>query len=172
MKLTSGELRRLLTYNANTGVFTWNTRVSQRCRIGDTATGRVTSGGYIQITISGRVYVAHRLAWLYVYGEWPDDELDHVNGNRSDNRIVNLRPATRKQNMENKRLYKNSSSGSRGVSWDSKAGMWRASVTSLGKAHHLGFFHDKEEAAAVAREKRLQLFTHNTLEDLSPQFSS
>lgn len=168
MHLTQTALQQLLNYDPITGQFSWATRVSQRCKPGDPANGRDNGNGYRQITLQGEAFMAHRLAWLYVYGEWPKEEIDHINGNRSDNRITNLRKASRKQNMENKRLYRNSTSGVRGVSWDKKSQKWRAHIRSNGKSAHLGFYEDLGEASAAARAARLQTFTHNTTADMSP----
>ena len=98
-------LRSLLDYSPVTGVFTWRVTRGGKAHKGDVA-GAVNNLGYILITVDGATYRAHRLAWLYVYGEWPEQYLDHINCVRSDNRIVNLRLATLGQNQANRRKTK------------------------------------------------------------------
>lgn len=93
--------------------------------------------------------MAHRLAWLYVYGEWPDAEIDHINGNTGDNRISNLRPATRAQNGANRGRQTNNASGVKGVCWHAQSGKWRAMIRISGKSRHLGLFNDIGAAAAA-----------------------
>jgi len=97
-------LRDLLDYDPETGVFTW--RVARRggASLGDIA-GGPNKKGYIKIRLDGKMYYAHRLAWLYMYGVWPTKFVDHINCVESDNRIVNLRIATRAQNMANSRKH-------------------------------------------------------------------
>src|ERR1700719_1662744 len=99
-------LRELLSYDPETGVFRWLVRKRQNVKAGDVA-GSFDGCGYCKISIDRRAYKAHRLAWLYMTGEWPPAEIDHINMNRADNRFANLRLATRHQNMANQRLYAN-----------------------------------------------------------------
>jgi hypothetical protein len=100
--ITAERLRQLLHYDPERGVFTWLSRPAERSwntRFAGTRAGTINGLGYVVIGILGRRYKAHRLAWLYVHGEWPGRELDHINCDKSDNRIANLRPATRSQNI-------------------------------------------------------------------------
>jgi len=90
---------------------------------------------------------AHMLAWLIVYGEWPNGQIDHINGDRLDNRIKNLRVVTQQQNAFNRVLYKNNSSGVKGVSWSIAQQAWHAQIRVTGKRIHLGFFKSKNDAA-------------------------
>lgn len=110
------ELRELLDYDPASGVFRWRHTTRGYVQKGRVA-GCYTKNWYVNICVRGRNYGAHRLAWLYVHGEWPPKFIDHVNGDLSDNRIANLRPATRAQNGANRKLESNSSSGLKGVSW-------------------------------------------------------
>lgn len=146
--LTQARLKELLSYNSDTGEFVW--RVSHR---GPHPAGRRAGSdkgnGYWQIIIGGRNYLAHRLAWLYAHGEFPPDQLDHINGNRSDNRLVNLRPATPAQNTRNAKLWSSSTSGLKGVSYDKRADKWRANITVNYKQKFLGRFSTAEEAHAA-----------------------
>lgn len=100
-QLTVVQLKELLHYNPETGVFTWARSVGQRARIGRVAGSKVPSG-YIKISVSKRVYSAHRLAWLYMTGSWPENEIDHVDNNPSNNAFSNLRAATKSQNAQNR----------------------------------------------------------------------
>jgi len=122
LPLTQERLKHLLHYNPDTVVFTWLSKPSRRINSGSIA-GRIKpKKGYVEIGISGRIYLAHRLAWLYIYGTWPKEQVDHINGIRNDNRIKNLRLATTSQNQWNKKMQKNNTSGIKGVSWDNQRG--------------------------------------------------
>lgn len=150
--ITQADLKSRLHYDPETGVFT-------RLR-GIGKVGRVASNGYLQIMVIGERHMAHRLAWLYVYGEWPSTQLDHINQDRLDNRIENLRLATNKQNGENVRLFKHNKSGYRGVSFDRGEGKWRADIKHNGRNIALGKF-DCIRLAAIARvEAEEHYFTH------------
>ena len=144
-ELTAEYLRELLSYNPETGEFVW--RVSCRgTKAGDIA-GTSGSQGRRHIIIGYARYKAHRLAWLYVYGKWPEKLIDHINGVRSDNRIENLRAATKSINKINESLRSNSQSGFIGVSWHTptdsrKTSKWVAKIALAGKHHHIGYFHD------------------------------
>lgn len=159
-KLDIDLLRSVLHYDAETGVFTWKVRTSNRIKIGGVA-GAVGEHGYILIRIHGVLYKAHRLAWFYVHGEWPQAEVDHINGRPADNRLCNLREATRKQNMENRGLNANNSTGYRGVTFTKRLGKFKATLRHHWKTHNLGHFDTAEEAAAVVSAKRAELFTHD-----------
>lgn len=118
--------------------------------------GTYQSSGYIQITIDGTAFLAHRLAWFYVYEEWPD-EIDHVNGDRKDNRISNLRSCTRSQNMSNRPVRLDSKSRVKGVSFHKASRLWRAQITFNKKVIHIGSFKNKEDAGLAYRLKSIEL---------------
>lgn len=99
--LTQDRLRELLTYDSETGVFRWTKRFSTKIPK-DLSAGIVYPRGYIAIRVDGRRYQAHRLAWFYVHGVWPENDVDHINGEKGDNRIANLRLATRSENLSNR----------------------------------------------------------------------
>jgi len=153
-------LRSMLHYDPETGIFTWRSKPSKQIKIGDVA-GCLGDHGYILIRLRGVLYRAHRLAWFYVYGEWPTEEVDHINGKPSDNRLCNLREATRKQNMENRGLNANNSTGFRGVTFTKRLNKFKATLRNHWKTHNLGHFETAEEAAAVVSAKRAELFTHD-----------
>lgn len=112
----------------------------------------------MEIGINGRSYLAHRLAWLFVHGQWPDAEIDHKNGDRTDNRLCNLRCVTRQHNLMNQRRPRsNNTTGYLGVCVDRERGAFQARVQVSGRAHHLGRFDTPEaaHAAYVAAKRRM-----------------
>ena len=113
--------------------------------------GSPNKWGYLQVQVDERSYRVHRVIWLMEKGRWPG-ELDHINGNRTDNRIENLREVTRQDNMRNNPLSSKNSSGSMGVSWDSSMGKWRARLAVNRKSVHLGYFKNKSDAIAARDE--------------------
>lgn len=144
--LTAEQCRSLLAYDEATGIFT--RRASKRGDCVGRRAGVVTTNGYLRIRIGTKWYPAHRLAWLYVYGEWPPDDIDHADVNRQNNRIGNLRLATRTQNHAN-RMPQPHSSRFKGVSFDKQTGRWRASIKMNRRLIALGR-HDTEEQAHAA----------------------
>ena len=130
-------LRQILFYDADTGVFIWRQSGMGR-RIGDMA-GTI-GHGYRIIMIDWRRYRAHRLAWLYMTGEWAAAEIDHINLDKADNRWSNLRSATRCENMANTCIRSNNTSRLKGVYWHKRAGKWMASIQADNKQRYLGLF--------------------------------
>jgi hypothetical protein len=143
--ITQEQLKEILQYNSETGIFTWIKRTSIRITIGKIA-GSLTNRGYSCIRINGKIYLSHRLAWLYVYGYFPK-LIDHINLDRKDNRIVNLREATQSENMRNSGLKRTNQHGFKGVSLDKRDMVWFARARINYKVIHLGRFKTKEEAA-------------------------
>ena len=147
--LTQADLVERLVYEPATGLFHWRAAVSRSIRPGDIAGGR-TSLGYTTIKICRSRYMAHRLALLYVHGAWPAGEIDHINGDKTDNRMENLRDVDVRINQENRRgLQANNQSGAMGVCWSKKKRKWNASITVHKKHVHLGTFDDIEAASAA-----------------------
>lgn len=146
--LTQERLKDVLHYDESTGIFTWRVALSRRVRIGDVA-GTVTNRGYITIKIDGRLYRAHRIAWLYVHGTFPPDQIDHIDHRRANNSIANLRLATQSENSMNMRLSAKNTSGFKGVSMYKPSGKWMAYAKLGGKQYHLGYFHTAEAASAA-----------------------
>lgn len=136
-KITQTLLKKHLNYDHHTGVFTCITK-----RIGTGGVGSVVGspndGGYLLITILGRSYKAHRLAWLYIYGYLPELNIDHINRNTSDNRIINLREVSHVCNMRNSGNRKDNTSGVKGVSWHKDRRKWVVQINLNGQRHYLG----------------------------------
>lgn len=145
-RITQAELKSLLTYNEETGYFYWKNLVGYRSKVAGKKAGTLNARGYIAINISSRPMLAHRLAWLYMHGEWPSLQIDHINGVRTDNRIANLRLATRYENMRNIKRKSTNKSGYKGVSWSAECKKWRACIVHQGKTVHLGVFTEKDAA--------------------------
>jgi len=139
--LTQTELQKHLSYDPQTGSLVWLLPASRRA-LGAEA-GYVRPDGYRMITVHWRKYLAHRLAWLHVHGVWPPQFIDHINGNRSDNRLSNLRLADYSTNGMNRPPQINSRWG-RGV--HKRAGKWIAEIKNNGVKKYLGSFNSPEEA--------------------------
>jgi hypothetical protein len=170
--LTAEQLRSLLDYDPETGHFRWRDGINHwRAGLpaGTLATpkwrgshiviglGTTSEYRYQWIGVRKKVYFAHRLAWLWFYGEWPKGEVDHINCDGTDNRIVNLREATPTQNSYNRTRRKDNKSGIKGVSWSKRSGRWLAHISHQGKAIHVGLFDTKEQAAAAYAEAAKRL---------------
>jgi hypothetical protein len=164
MEITQEQLKKILHYDPETGIFRWRYSVAKRVKPWDVA-GSKNSQGYILFKLNNQGFKAHRLAWLYMTGVWPKDNIDHKDMDKSNNSWGNLREATSKQNQENIPLRKNNSSGFRGVSWYGPLQKWAAYIRHNKKKVHFGYFKTAEEAAQVAAAKRAELFTHDTGRD-------
>ena len=154
--ITLAQMREILDYNSKTGAFLWKARAdrskSWNSAFAGTAAGWVDKKGYIIITI-GVDYRAHRIAWLLAKGKWPPPELDidHRNRDKGDNRIENLRIATRTQNNANANLRSNNRSGAKGVSWDKVREKWTVRTRVGGKYCYLGRFDEFDDAVEAYR---------------------
>jgi len=155
--LTAEFVRSAIDYCPETGIFRWKHRKDRtpawNARWAGKIAGSPGSEGYINIGFDHKLYRAHRLAWLYVYGSWPGDtqEIDHVNMCTGDNRIANLRLATTSENCSNRGRRSDNTSGFRGVSFHRAHGKWQAYVCKDQKQIYLGYF-DSLDAARTARE--------------------
>lgn len=162
--ISQERLKEVLDYNPCTGIFTWMIRIGARANIG-VKPGTVDNGGYLKIVINGQAFMAHRLAWIYVYGgDISSSEVDHINGDRLDNRIENLRLANRNENSWNQKIKASNTSGVKGVSWDKTAKKWRAQCMVNGVKCFIGRFNsisDAERAVVSFREKFHGKFVNN-----------
>lgn len=171
-KLTAEYVRECLAYDAETGVLTWKQRPrshfknkqawsAQKTNFAGTVAGSDTGIGYLSVVIDAQRYGSHRLAHLIMTGNWPEAEIDHVNGVRNDNRWANLRAVTKAQNHQNKRTPLNNTSGFRGVVWSKQRCKWVAQIKLAGKTIHLGIHKTIESArsARIAAEAELHPYS-------------
>jgi hypothetical protein len=160
--MTQDQLKKILSYDPETGLFHWKIKPSKRFAKGMQAGS--LGDGYIRIHTNGRQYGAHRLAWLYVHGVEPEHQIDHINGNPSDNRIVNLRQATQMENAQNiRKPQKNNSHGNLGVTYDPKKKLWRTRISINGTRKYIGKFKTQEQAAQAYLEAKRSMHPFNTL---------
>jgi len=155
--ITQDYLHEFFHYDSETGVFSRKKRTSPSTTIGEIV-GSDKGNGYVMLCIQSRLYLAHRMAWLYVYGETPCANIDHINGNRADNRICNLRLANQSQNIANSKLSKANTSGCKGVTWRKDTQKWSAGLMLNYKHIALGSFKTKEEAAEAYKKGAMQHF--------------
>lgn len=154
--VTPQQLRQLLIYNPDDGTFRWRRRREvnkmaaawNRQFAGSRAFVRKAPKGYMQGHISHIGILAHRAAWAYVHGEWPAGQIDHINGDRSDNRLSNLRVVSASENAKN-RERKKGREGKVGVTWYPRSKSWRVQIGHEGQAISLGYYKDFEKAVAV-----------------------
>ncbi|MCV8287799.1 HNH endonuclease [Escherichia coli] len=164
-------LKEALEYAPDTGVIRWKQRPkihfktenswrATNANFAGKVAGARDSDGYLRIGICGRLYRSHRVAWALHYGYWPDNEIDHISGDRSDNRIDNLRSVTSAANSKNLRLYSTNKTGIPGVGWYKARGKWRAKINVSGKVKHIGYFDDFREAMKARKAAEMQLQYH------------
>lgn len=165
--LTPSQLRELLHYDADTGALTWRQRAADwfsspvACarwntrHAGRPAVSVLSASGYLVGSVADEKFMAHRVAWAVYYGRWPEHTIDHINGNRSDNRIANLRDVPEAINRRNTKRGKVSSSGVNGVYFDKARGKWMAYITAGGPMKNIGRFNCLT-AAAIARKRAEQ----------------
>jgi hypothetical protein len=146
--LTRERLIELLHYNSITGVFTWReSRGGSALAL--SSAGSSDDKGYIKIRVDGKTYKAHRLAFLYMEGEFPPEDVDYINGIKYDNRWCNLRACSRSENLYNTRTRRDNSIGVRGVHWNKGNGKYRAQIYTSGGQVYLGYFDTIDEAKAA-----------------------
>ncbi len=158
--LTQDKLHALLKYDPITGVFTNRVTRNPRAKINEPA-GALTSQGYIAFQIDSVKMYAHRAVWLYVYGSWPKEEIDHINRNRADNRLVNLRAATRLANSHNTGKHVTNTSGHKGVTLHRRSKRWQVQLRANNKTFYVGQFAqltDAVQARAIA-----EIFLHKAI---------
>lgn len=178
-------LNKLLDYDPDTGEFTWRERTADmtreptreesgrkksrehmtkvwNTRFAGKPAFRIDRIGYMLGSVDKKILFAHRVAWAMHYGEWPPHEMevDHINGDRADNRIANLRIVTPAENSKNKRLQKTNRSGYAGVVWVESRQRWEAGISDAGRAYHLGSFYTKAEAVAARKAAEKVLGYH------------
>lgn len=147
-------VRHRLSYDPETGIFRWNTYPKAKRMVGQIA-GTIRSSGQVVILLNNQAYLAHRIAWVYVTGENPKDQIDHINRNPSDNRFCNLRECSGSENARNKGMYSNNTSGVKGVT--KFRGRWAAKVGIDGKKVFLGYYESLQAASIAVKLGRASL---------------
>jgi hypothetical protein len=153
--LSVDEIKNVLFYDKETGLFMWKSTVSPKGVKGSFAGSVATNKNgckYLRIGYKGETHLAHRLAWLIVYGEFPANQIDHIDGDGLNNKISNLRTADVFQQAQNRGMHKSNRSGAKGISWKSNRNKWQAQIEFNGVAKYLGSFDTKEEAASAYAE--------------------
>ena len=146
--LTQENLRSLFDYDPETGVFTRLKATGSRSKLGP-VTRAPYKNGYIYLSVDGTRYLAHRLAWLWVYGAWPKHTVDHIDRNRLNNCIGNLRDVTHRTNTHNQTMRNTNTSGYTGVVWSKQTNKWIAQIKAGGRCHNLGHYPDIKQASAA-----------------------
>jgi len=159
VNITQPDIKKLVHYDPNTGFFTW--RESRKGASKGKRVGNRMGIGYIEMRVYGTRYLGHRLAWLYMTGEIPPEQVDHINHIRDDNRWCNLRLASISENRKNQSLNKRNTSGIIGVSFDKSRGKWEAKIKSDGKYFHLGRYADINDAVAARKAAEQDLGFHS-----------
>lgn len=148
-ELTAEYLREILHYDPETGVFTWKKQTSNNVKVGD-QTGNISTWGYVQIYIRRQQYAAHRLAWFYAHGRWPNGQIDHVNRVKTDNRLANLREVTAIVNCQNRPPRKENP----GAYYDARISKWRSIITVNKKRISLGYYASADLATEAYLEAK------------------
>lgn len=170
--ITAERVRQLLDYDPITGVLTWKFRPDHFFKEGKgiytasakaktwnkrwagKSAGWLKPNGYKMVCVEWSQIREHHIIWLIMTGEWPKDQIDHINGIRDDNRFINLREATGPENQQNMKLNAKNTSGYNGVSWHGQTPKWTAYINAGGKRHHLGMFDNREDAHVAHLEAK------------------
>lgn len=159
MTLTQSELKSLLTYNPQTGIFIWN--ISRGKQKKGNIAGSLNGKGYLRIIINSKEYLSHRLVFLYMNGKMPTEEVDHINRNKIDNRYLNLRLVSHKENHLNKGVFRNNKVGLSGIEFNKAKNQWRVRIQKDKKRYFLGYFDDLEVAKEARRKAQNELGFHS-----------
>ena len=159
MKLTQAEVQKLFWYEEETGRLV--RKFSRGKGFAGTHSEAKDKNGYLVVGINKKLYRAHRVVWLYVHGEWPKGDIDHINGIKDDNRISNLRDVTRAENLQNQKASRKNTSGFKGVWFQKSSNRYVAVIESNRKRYYLGCFETPEEAASAYSEKAAVVHKYN-----------
>jgi hypothetical protein len=155
--LTREFLRSVFDYNSETGDLVWKKNRGNNKVKGKIA-GYTNKDGYILIRVNDKLHYAHRLVWFWVMGEWPKNQIDHINRIRNDNRWVNLRSATPSQNKQNTVARKDNKLGIKGVFWCKRSKKYKVKITVNKKYIHLGYYSNLEEAIKIRKKAEKEYF--------------
>lgn len=162
--LTQERLKEIFSYDVQSGEFLRIKSLKGGQKNGFIASGTAARTGHLSIGVDGKKYQAHRLAWFYVHGEWPEGEIDHIDHNPANNAISNLRDGTRAQNMQNLiGPTKRNTSGYLGVRWCTQMRAWQARIGKNYVHHNLGYFSTAEEASAAYLSKKREIHEFCTI---------
>lgn len=166
-KLTQNKLKELLNYDPESGVFSWKLTPTNSVKVG--ASAGSLSHGYIRIMVDGKHYHAHRLAFLWMEGYFPENDVDHINRIKDDNRWCNLREVSRSCNIRNTGNPSTNTSGVKGVSWNKRDNKWQTMISVKGKQHNLGYFESLDNAVFARYNKEKEL-NWNDCDSNSPAY--
>lgn len=150
-------VRATFDYDDHSGQLIWRRRAGARVVLGATAGTLNRQIGYLVVRLAGRLHYVHRLVWLHVYGNWPADQIDHIDRDKTNNRLHNLRQATNAQNRQNMPVQRNNTSGCSGVYFHKQRGKWAAEIKHNRKKRHLGLFCAKEDAVHAYQQAKRAL---------------
>ena len=153
--ITHQRLLEVVQYDKSTGIFT--TKITRRGSPAKSIIGSIGKRGYLNVVIDYKYYSLHRLAWFYVTGKWPIDQIDHIDRNKCNNKWENLREATGSENSRNIGISSRNTSGIKGVHWNESHKRWCAKVHLHSKRHHIGYFKNIEDAQKAVSKKRNEL---------------
>jgi len=162
-EFTQEYLKSALDYNKDTGIFTWAKQHGKKIKVGNVA-GYTRPDKYISIRVDLKNYLAHRLAWFYIHGIWPEHQIDHIDSIRNHNWIDNLREATNQENTHNlKKAYCNNITGLLGVKFDRRRNTYSSRIMKSGIEFYLGYFNTAEEAHERYLEEKRKIHPFNTI---------
>ena len=149
--ITFEEANELLRYDPETGKLYWKVSRGSKAKAGSEA-GYIDATGYRRVTVNRKLYLTHRIAWLLTHGTWPENQIDHIDGDGNNNRLSNLRDVEQTHNQRNAKKRKDNTSGILGVGWHKCSKKWIARIVVDGKRVHLGIFDDIFHAIAVRKQ--------------------
>lgn len=155
--LTQERIKQVLHYEADTGQLIWKINKGSRGKAGKEAGSINPDTGYRVVMVDEQKMFAHRMIFLYMTSELPPCDIDHINGDRADNRWSNLRLCSRSENLQNKKNQRNNSSGVKGVYWHKATGKWVGQIKADGIRHSIGYFETLNDAKSAMKEARARL---------------
>ncbi len=150
-------LKEYINYDKDSGILTWKKIYKHRKRFGSAVNVYPDKAGYLVFVFNNKNYKTHRVAWFLYYGKWPN-QIDHINGNKKDNRVINLRNVTHTVNNFNKKLRSNNTSKKTGINWCCRYKKWRARINVKGVTYFLGYFNLKKEAVRVRLDAEIKYY--------------